>query len=265
VQQKQERNDKGEEYASNFKPQRSKDEAKARRKAIISSIGEMRAAAAAAGLRRRLRLQHSTRRRRCCCRPDSSLQRLPPPCLLPPLPPNRPDVQPPHTPRQARTCWWRPTTSPSASPPPSPLWCGASRYWTASASRWTPGSTSPRSLRHTRGAPPCAAAAGNAASWAAGWCWPRDSGGPAGGAGSLCCSACRWPAAAGRVLLAGCCWPGAAGGLGGALCRAPGEPRTPAATDAPPPSPPGPPPAASCCWRASRSLPSCTRTSRSAP
>ena len=39
-QQKQEREAKGKQYSSSFKPQRSKDEAKERRKAILSSIGE---------------------------------------------------------------------------------------------------------------------------------------------------------------------------------------------------------------------------------
>ncbi len=39
-QQKRERAERGQDYDSTFKPQRSKDEAKARRKQILSSIGE---------------------------------------------------------------------------------------------------------------------------------------------------------------------------------------------------------------------------------
>eukprot|EP00878_Enallax_costatus_P019345 GHUV01020408.1.p1 GENE.GHUV01020408.1~~GHUV01020408.1.p1 ORF type:complete len:557 (+),score=208.71 GHUV01020408.1:1417-3087(+) len=39
-QQKKEREDQGKQYSASFKPQRSKDEAKERRKAILSSIGE---------------------------------------------------------------------------------------------------------------------------------------------------------------------------------------------------------------------------------
>ena len=39
-QQKKEREAQGKQYSSSFKPQRSKDEAKERRKAILSSIGE---------------------------------------------------------------------------------------------------------------------------------------------------------------------------------------------------------------------------------
>jgi SHS2 domain-containing protein len=39
-QQKKEREAKGQAYSESFKPQRSKDEAKERRKAILSSIGE---------------------------------------------------------------------------------------------------------------------------------------------------------------------------------------------------------------------------------
>lgn len=39
-QQKEERQTKGEEYSATFKPQRTKDEAKERRKQILSSIGE---------------------------------------------------------------------------------------------------------------------------------------------------------------------------------------------------------------------------------
>ena len=38
--QKKERETKGDEYEKTFKPQRSKDEAKERRKAILSTIGE---------------------------------------------------------------------------------------------------------------------------------------------------------------------------------------------------------------------------------
>jgi hypothetical protein len=41
-QQRKERAEKGQAYSSTFKPQRSKDEAKERRKAILSSIGEVR-------------------------------------------------------------------------------------------------------------------------------------------------------------------------------------------------------------------------------
>jgi hypothetical protein len=43
AQQKAEKAAKGEEYNSSYKPQRSKDEAKERRKAILSNIGEVRA------------------------------------------------------------------------------------------------------------------------------------------------------------------------------------------------------------------------------
>lgn len=38
--QTKEREEKGQEYEGTFKPQRSKDEAKQRRKQILSSIGE---------------------------------------------------------------------------------------------------------------------------------------------------------------------------------------------------------------------------------
>lgn len=41
TQQQAERAAKGKEYNANYKPQRSKDEAKERRKAILSSIGEV--------------------------------------------------------------------------------------------------------------------------------------------------------------------------------------------------------------------------------
>jgi hypothetical protein len=41
-QQRKERSEKGQSYSASFKPQRSKDEAKERRKAILSSIGEVR-------------------------------------------------------------------------------------------------------------------------------------------------------------------------------------------------------------------------------
>ncbi len=41
TQQQAERAAKGQEYNASFKPQRSKDEAKERRKAILSSIGEV--------------------------------------------------------------------------------------------------------------------------------------------------------------------------------------------------------------------------------
>lgn len=40
AEQKKERETKGQAYSESFKPQRSKDEAKERRKAILSSIGE---------------------------------------------------------------------------------------------------------------------------------------------------------------------------------------------------------------------------------
>lgn len=42
AQQKAEKAAKGDDYSSSFKPQRSKDEAKERRKAILSNIGEVR-------------------------------------------------------------------------------------------------------------------------------------------------------------------------------------------------------------------------------
>jgi hypothetical protein len=42
AQQKVERAAKGQEYNAQYKPQRSKDEAKERRKAILSNIGEVR-------------------------------------------------------------------------------------------------------------------------------------------------------------------------------------------------------------------------------
>lgn len=41
TQQAAERQEKGKAYNANYKPQRSKDEAKERRKAILSSIGEV--------------------------------------------------------------------------------------------------------------------------------------------------------------------------------------------------------------------------------
>jgi hypothetical protein len=41
TQQKAEKAAKGQEYNSSYKPQRSKDEAKERRKAILSNIGEV--------------------------------------------------------------------------------------------------------------------------------------------------------------------------------------------------------------------------------
>lgn len=41
TQQQAERAAKGQEYNANYKPQRSKDEAKERRKAILSNIGEV--------------------------------------------------------------------------------------------------------------------------------------------------------------------------------------------------------------------------------
>jgi hypothetical protein len=44
TQQQAERAAKGQEYNANYKPQRSKDEAKERRKAILSNIGEVSAA-----------------------------------------------------------------------------------------------------------------------------------------------------------------------------------------------------------------------------
>ena len=126
MQQKREKK-ANQEYAKNFKPQASKEDKKAKRKQILSSIGGWREGPPAGWQERRLtgcvgsrggRTGNGGQRHgrvptaasdylssmRC------QLHAIRPLALFPPVPHH-----------QARTCWWPLPTSPSASLPPSPV------------------------------------------------------------------------------------------------------------------------------------------------